>query len=60
MVGGSPTDTEAKLDQYINGENIDGTDVVVWYAAHFLHDEHAPEPHQGHIVGPELYPVIWS
>jgi hypothetical protein len=59
VVGGSPSQTQAKLDQFVNGESIDGTDVVVWYAGHFRHDEHAPAPHQGHIVGPELRPVGW-
>ena len=60
VVGGSPADTQVRLDPYVNGEDLDGTDVVVWYAGHFVHDEHAPEPHQGHIVGPELRPVNWS
>jgi hypothetical protein len=59
VVGGSPSQTQTHLDQFVNGESIDGTDVVVWYAGHFRHDEHAPTPHQGHIVGPELRPVSW-
>ena len=59
VVTGQPADTSVKLDQYINGEAIDGTDVVVWYAGHFIHDEQHPEPHQGHIVGPELRPINW-
>jgi hypothetical protein len=60
LVGGTPAQTQTHLDQFVNGESIDGTDVVVWYAGHFRHDEHAPSPHQGHIVGPELRPVRWS
>jgi Cu2+-containing amine oxidase len=60
VVGGTPAQTQTHLDQFVNGESIDGTDVVVWYAGHFRHDEHAPSPHQGHIVGPELRPVRWS
>jgi hypothetical protein len=59
VVGGSPADTQIQLSQYINGEPIDGTDVVLWYAGHFIHDENSPSPHQGHIVGPELRPVNW-
>jgi hypothetical protein len=59
VVGGTPAQTQAHLDQFVNGESIDGTDLVVWYAGHFLHDEHHPSPHQGHIVGPELRPVNW-
>ncbi|MEJ3750586.1 hypothetical protein WEI85_45930 [Actinomycetes bacterium KLBMP 9797] len=60
IVGGSPAETQAKLDQFVNGERIDGTDIVVWYAGHFLHDEEAPHPHQGHIVGPALRPINWA
>ncbi|HYJ74711.1 MAG TPA: hypothetical protein VEV65_03885 [Kineosporiaceae bacterium] len=58
-VGGTPADTRCRLDQYLTGESIDGTDVVVWYAGHFIHDEEHPSPHQGHIVGPELRPINW-
>ena len=59
VVGGSAAQTQAKLDQFVTGESIDGTDVVVWYAGHFMHDEQAPAPHHGHIVGPSLRPVNW-
>jgi len=59
VVGGTAAQTQVRLDQYLTGEPIDGTDVVVWYAGHFVHDEHAPAPHQGHIIGPELRPVNW-
>ena len=38
VVGGSPADTQIQLSKYINGEAIDGTDVVLWYAGHFTHD----------------------
>lgn len=60
VVGGTPADTSVKLDQFLNGEAIDGTDVVIWYAGHFIHNEEHPEPHQGHIVGPELRPINWQ
>lgn len=59
IVHGSPADTRCRLDQYLTGENIDGTDVVFWYAGHFTHDEEHASPHQGHVVGPELRPVNW-
>jgi hypothetical protein len=59
LVGGSAAQTQVKLDQYLTGEPINGTDLVVWYAGHFRHDENAPAPHQGHIVGPELRPINW-
>jgi Copper amine oxidase, enzyme domain len=60
VVGGSAADTQARLDQFLDGESIERTDVVVWDAGHFLHDEQAPSLHQGHIIGPELRPVGWS
>lgn len=59
VVGGSPADTQCRLDQYLTGENINGTDLVVWYAGHFIHDEEHPSSHQGHIIGPELRPLSW-
>jgi hypothetical protein len=57
VVGGTPSQTQTHLDQFLNGEGIFGTDLVVWYAGHFRHDEHDPASHLGHIVGPELRPV---
>ena len=51
--------TQAHINNFVNGKIIDGTDVVVWYAGHFVHDEMAPEPHAGHIIGPELRPFNW-
>ena len=57
IVSGTPSQTQTHLDQFLNGEGIAGTDVVVWYAGHCRHDEHDPASHVGHIVGPELRPV---
>jgi hypothetical protein len=48
----------ANLDQFVNGEFINGQDVVVWYSAHFIHDESSGEV-VSHIVGPELKPRNW-
>ncbi|HEX8650507.1 MAG TPA: hypothetical protein VF708_06680 [Pyrinomonadaceae bacterium] len=54
-----PTLAKAHLDKFIaNHESIENQDVVVWYAAHFLHDEEHGEA-GGHIVGPELRPFNW-
>ena len=39
-------------------ELVENQDVVLWYAAHFLHDESQPGG-QPHIVGPEIRPVKW-
>ena len=51
----------ANLAQFVDGERIDGQDVVVWYGAHFTHDIGAEPPgHFGHIVGPTLKPVNWT
>lgn len=51
---------EAGLDTWVNGESINGADVVVWYGAHFTHDvAHEPPGEFGHIVGPDLKRVRW-
>lgn len=60
IVVGTPAQTQIQIDPFINGESLDGTDVVVWYAGHFVHDETAPSPATGHIVGPELRPTNWG
>ena len=56
--GTNPVSTRADLDSFVNGERVDGQDVVVWYGGHFLHDETQPAP-GGHVVGPELRPFNW-
>jgi hypothetical protein len=38
-------------------EPVTNTDVVIWYAAHFLHDE--MHGSGSHWVGPDLVPVDW-
>lgn len=51
---------EAGLDAWVNGEPINGADVVVWYGAHFSHDITHEKPGEfGHVVGPDLKPVKW-
>jgi hypothetical protein len=58
--GAIATGAEAGLNGWVNGEPINGKDVVVWYAGHFSHDVNHEEPGEfGHIVGPELKPVNW-
>lgn len=59
VVGGTPAQTQTQLARYVSGESVDGEDVVVWYAGHFIHDEHHPNPSQGHIIGPNLVPHAW-
>jgi len=51
---------DAGLDAWVNGEPINGTDIVIWYGAHFTHDVAHEQPgHFGHIVGPKLKLVKW-
>jgi hypothetical protein len=51
---------EANIGNFVNGESISDTDVVVWYGAHATHDvAHEELGHFGHIVGPELRRVSW-
>jgi hypothetical protein len=59
IVSGTPADTRCRLDQYLTAESINSTDVVIWYAGHFLHDQAHHSPAHGHIVGPELRPINW-
>ena len=52
-----PALSRANLDKFRTpAEGVTGTDVVLWYAGHFRHDQaHAA----GHRVGPELHPTNW-
>jgi Cu2+-containing amine oxidase len=53
----NPALSQAHLDQFKSpAEPVANTDVVLWYAGHFRHDQaHAA----GERVGPELRPVNW-
>lgn len=49
--------TEADLDQFVNGEAVDNHDIVMWYRASFLHvesDSTSPHASAIHVVGPTL------
>ena len=58
-----------QIDQFANNETLTGQDVVVWYGAHFLHDDAGNltlnADRSGlvisgpHVVGPDLRPVRW-
>jgi len=54
----NPALSRAGIDKFVNGEPVDGQDIVLWYAGHFRHDEAHPDP-LGHVVGPELRPFNW-
>jgi Cu2+-containing amine oxidase len=53
-----PALSMAHLDNFKNGELVENKDVVIWYAAHFFHDEQHGVG-GSHIVGPELRPFNW-
>ena len=61
IVGGQvpSAQTQAQISRFVSGDPVDGQDIVVWYAGHFLHDEHHSDPSQGHIFGPDLVPHRW-
>jgi len=50
------TTCQTQLNNYINGENVDGQDIVLWYAAHVLH----PGGARCDVAGPTLKPVDWD
>lgn len=53
-------DSDAKIDRWVDGENVLAQDVVLWYGAHFTHDLARDDPAQhGRFVGPDLVPVSW-
>ena len=51
--------TAADLDKFVNGETVDGQDVVIWYGAHFRHNVLEQGTGECHEVGPTLTPVQW-
>ncbi len=51
------SNTEANLDQFINGESINEQDVVMWYSGHFYHVYAGGE--SGHLVGPDIIVNRW-
>jgi hypothetical protein len=64
-VNGTDADVMIQIDKFNNHQSLHDTDVVVWYAAHFIHDTHEddtdPEQHpHGHLMGPDLVPYRWS
>jgi len=49
---------EARLNRFVNGEDVHNQDVVIWYAAHFVHDV-GEEGETSHYIGPTLRPFGW-
>ena len=53
-------DVRVGLNRFVQNQSIDGTDIVVWYGAHFTHDQAGEEAGgHDHVVGPDLVPVGW-
>ena len=50
-------DVRVGLNRFVQNQSIDGTDIVVWYGAHFTHDQAGEEAGgHDHVVGPDLVP----
>ncbi|NUS06817.1 MAG: hypothetical protein HOV97_30150 [Nonomuraea sp.] len=47
----------AAISRFLDGESINGANVVVWYAGHYYHDQAHPQPHQGQLIGPHLVAI---
>lgn len=47
------------LQSYLNGEDVNGQDLVVWYVGHLAHEAHAGGD-EWHYVGPDLIPFRWQ
>jgi len=39
VTAGSVADTRANIDKFLNGELVKNEDVIIWYGAHFKHDQ---------------------
>ncbi|MCU1288279.1 MAG: hypothetical protein JWN60_508 [Acidobacteria bacterium] len=70
-VGGDCTPTGGScinITKYVNNESVADQDVVVWYGAHFSHNDGANrlDPDRSgmvltgsHVIGPDIRPVRW-
>lgn len=58
IIAGTADATRANIDKFLNGEPTVDKDVVIWYGAHFKHDQNHEEG-GSHIVGPTIRPVRW-
>jgi hypothetical protein len=63
------TGTCININPFLNNESVDNQDLVVWYAAHFVHadGENLVDPNHrspsalsgSHVIGPDIRPVRW-
>jgi len=54
----SGCNTSINIDPFISGESILNTDIVIWYAGHFSHDDggsNSPTLFGEHVVGPDIF-----
>lgn len=58
LSGNQGTPGDDGLNAYLDFENLDGTDVVVWYCGHLGHHAHDGGD-EWHAVGPRLIPFRW-
>jgi hypothetical protein len=49
------TASDDLISTHVNGENVDGQDIVIWYVAHLFHDAH-DNGDEYHVCGPILQP----
>ncbi len=48
--------TNDDLQSYLNGEDVNSQDVVIWYCGHLFHEFHPGAGDEWHHVGPDLIP----
>jgi hypothetical protein len=54
------TASDDQIRTHVNGENVDGQDIVLWYVAHLFHDAH-DSGDEWHVCGPILQPFgAWT
>lgn len=53
--GALGTSSDDRIWQHVNGENVDGQDIVLWYCAHLQHQVHDGAD-EWHVCGPILRP----
>lgn len=65
------TNTQANIDAWVNGESLSKQDIVVWYGAHFVHEDGGNRTERrrpqdfnilsgDHVQGPDLLLYRWS
>ena len=45
-----------RMQDYLNYEDTDGQDLVLWYCSHLYHNAEHDEGDEWHFAGPDLYP----